>query len=145
MVLNEYCRMDKTILTIVRVSSLPEGTFGVILHKKKPFAVTGERPWANNLAKVSCIPAGVYLCRRYSSERYDNTFEVTGVKDRTYILFHKGNFPLKDSEGCILVAEKFAEINGQVAVMESRDGYGEMMEKLRDTQTFILQIIEIKI
>lgn len=134
---------NKTIITIVRVASDEDGTFGVMLHKGKPFAVTGERPWRNNERTISCIPPGVYMCHRYASQRYKNTFEVSNVPNRTYILFHKGNFPLKDSEGCILVAEEFGVVNGHTAVLESSHGYKEMMEKLKDVQTFVLQIVEI--
>lgn len=136
--------MDKTVLTIVRVSSLDEGTFGVMLHGGKPFAVTGERPWLENKKGVSCIPVGVYSCKRYKSAKYPDTFEIVGVPNRTYVLFHKGNFPLKDSEGCILVAEKFEEVDGKVAVLESGHGFKEFIEKLKDVRTFTLQIVEIK-
>lgn len=136
--------MDKTVLTIVRVSSLDEGTFGVMLFNGKPFAVTGERPWMENKKSVSCIPTGVYLCKRYKSAKYSNTFEIMNVPNRTYVLFHKGNFPLKDSEGCILIAEKFEEVNGKVAVLESKHGFEEFITKLKDVCTFTLQIVEVR-
>lgn len=136
--------MKETKLTIVRVSSLDEGTFGVMLFDGKPFAVTGERPWRENKKSVSCIPSGVYLCKRYKSAKYPDTFEVMNVPDRTYVLFHKGNFPMKDSEGCILIAEKFEEVNGDVAVLESGHGFKEFTKKLKDVCTFVLQIVEVK-
>lgn len=134
----------ETKLTIVRVSSLDEGTFGVMLFDGKPFAVTGERPWLDNKDSVSCIPAGMYLCKRYKSAKYTDTFEIMNVPERTYVLFHKGNFPLKDSEGCILVAEKFGEVNDKVAVLESGHGFKEFIEKLKGVATFVLQIVEVK-
>ena len=133
-----------TRLTIVRISSLTEGTFGVMLLNGKPFAVTGERPWRENKKGVSCIPSGMYLCKRYQSAKYPDTFEVMNVPDRTYVLFHKGNFPLKDSEGCILVAEKFEEVNGEVAVLDSKHGFEEFIKKMKDVCTFTLQIVEVK-
>ena len=133
-----------TKLTIVRISSLDEGTFGVMLLDGKPFAVTGERPWMDNKKSVSCIPAGVYSCQRYVSAKYPDTFEVMNVPKRTYVLFHKGNFPLKDSEGCILVAEKFEEVNGKVAVLESKHGFEEFIKRLKGVCTFTLQILEVK-
>lgn len=134
----------ETKLTIIRVSSLDEGTFGVMLLDGKPFAVTGERPWVDNEKSVSCIPPGMYLCKRYKSAKYPDTFEIMNVPNRTYVLFHKGNFPLKDSEGCILVAEKFEEVNGKVAILESGHGFKEFIEKLKDVCTFTLQIVEVK-
>ncbi len=135
--------MEKT-LTIVRVASLDEGTFGVMLYDGKPFAVTGERPWLENRKSVSCIPTGTYMCQRYKSAKYPDTFEIIDVPSRTFVLFHKGNFPLKDSEGCILVAEKFEEVDGKVAVLESGHGFEEFIKKLKDVCTFTLQIVEIR-
>ena len=134
----------ETKLTIVRVSSLDEGTFGVMLFDGKPFAVTGERPWRDNQKSVSCIPTGMYLCKRYKSEKYPDTFEIMNVPNRTYVLFHQGNFPLEDSEGCVLVAEKFNEVDGKVAVLESKHGFEEFKRNLKDVCTFMLQIIEVR-
>jgi hypothetical protein len=136
--------MDKVIVTIKRGASLKEGTFGMILYNGKPFAVTGERPWKDNQKNISCIPVGIYLCKRYSSDKYPDTFEVVNVPGRTHILFHKGNFPLKDSKGCILIAEKFEDINDDVCVLESNNGFSEFLSKLKGVNTFILQIVEVK-
>lgn len=130
---------------IIRVHSSRAGTFGVLNIEGMPIAVTGEQDWEENKRNVSCIPAGQYLCKRVDSPKFGDTFEVLDVPGRTYILFHSGNLPLEDSQGCILVAEQFEPLNGKPAVLSSRKGYGEFMERLKGINTFVLNIIEIKI
>lgn len=60
-----------------------------------------ELPWRNNSKNISCIPAGSYNCKPYSSVRYNNVYQVDDVPNRGYILIHIGNF-LKDTEGCLM-------------------------------------------
>lgn len=126
-----------------RVSSDAQGTYGVYLDGTKPFAVTLERPWMNNQRSISCIPAGTYICRRVQSPRFGNTFEITGVPGRTHILHHPGN-EVKNTEGCVLVAEQFGKLgDGNVAVLQSRAGFNELMEKLKGVDEFKLEILEV--
>lgn len=130
---------------IIRVHSSKVGTFGVLLINGMPIGVTGEQDWENNKKGISCIPAGQYLCKRVNTPHHGDTFEVTGVPGRNAILFHKGNLPLEHSRGCILVAEQFEQLNGKDAVLQSAKGYGEFMGKLVGENTFVLNIIEIKV
>lgn len=130
---------------IVRVHSSKVGTFGVLLINGMPIGVTGEQDWENNKKGVSCIPVGQYLCQRVNTPIHGDTFEVTGVPGRTSILFHKGNLPLEHSEGCILVAEQFEPLNNKHAVLASAKGYGEFMKIMKGENTFVLNIIEIKL
>lgn len=129
------------MITIKRVSYLPEGSFGVIMQDNIPFGVIGELPWLNNLPKKSCIPTGKYICKRVQSPKFGNTFEITGALNRSNILFHKGNVPKKDSKGCIIVAEEFGMIGLKVAVLSSGKGYSEFMERLKDVDGFELEIM----
>lgn len=62
---------------------------------------TLERPWHDNKTDISCIPPGRYKIVPYSSEKYPDCYEITGVLGRTKILIHPGNF-IKDTRGCIL-------------------------------------------
>ena len=130
---------------IIRIHSSKVGTFGVLNVEGMPIAVTGEQDWEDNLRNVSCIPVGQYLCKRVNSPKFGNTFEVLEVPGRSHILFHSGNLPLEDSKGCILVAEQFEPLNDKPAVLSSRKGYGEFMGKLKGINTFVLNIVEIKI
>lgn len=135
-------------LSITRVQTGSEGTFGVLHTEKKPFALTLEREWLNNQRSVSCIPAGEYICVRcrtspeYSfqdSPKFGDTFVVTNVEGRQYILFHKGNID-QDSHGCILVGEQFGELKGSTALLASRAGFDEFLELLRGVDEFELSI-----
>ena len=126
-------------MIIRRIAFTEHGTFGVIIDNGIPFALTLERPWMDNKQNVSCIPAGVYACNRFSSETHPSTFQVMNVPERTAILFHTGNL-MKHSAGCILIGETFEPYKGQPAVMSSSKGFKEFMERLTDQQDFQLLI-----
>ena len=101
-------------------------------------AVTAERRWEGNKANVSCIPIGIYICKRVTSPRFGSAFEVVGVKNRTNILFHVGNFPRDDSRGCILIGTSFTHMG----VIESRSAFATFMKKLEGQNGFKLEITE---
>lgn len=98
---------------------------------------TVERPWLGNKPFVSCIPQGFYHCRRYSSAKYPDTWEVCGVPERSQILFHVANWP-RDVQGCIgLGMEPMGDTFG---VARSRVAVGEFLRLLRDEDEFELMI-----
>ncbi len=129
-------------LTIKRVIKNDHGVFGVMIHNYEPFALTAELPWHDGKRSISSIPAGVYICKRYKSAKYPNTFHVTNVKGRTKILLHKGNVPKKDSKGCILVGEQFEKLSGKQAVVSSKKGFSEFMQRFRGVRAFYLDIVD---
>ena len=126
-------------LLLYRVASNGKGTFGVLLWRHQPFALSLEDQWKNNKRRMSCIPAGTYSCKRVNSPKFGDTFEVTGVQGRTHILFHKGNTH-KDTEGCILIGEEFGSLNGEPAVLASRKGFVEFQKLTSNLDSFILGI-----
>lgn len=126
-------------LTLKRVALNDDATFGVLLLGTIPFAVTLERPWLNNAPQKSCIPFGVYVCKRVKSPKFGDTFEVTGVPGRSHILFHQGNIP-EDSLGCILVGERFDPVNGKNGITASREGFKEFLRHFIDRTEFTLTI-----
>lgn len=127
------------IISLIRIASNQDGTFGVLLDESVPFALTVERPWLNNKKNVSCIPVGNYLCKRINSPKFGDTFEVTDVPLRSDILFHKGN--TEDStHGCIVIGEEFGELNGKTAVLSSSKGFNEFLRRLKDVNEFTLLI-----
>jgi len=126
-------------MKLFRVAGNHDRTYGVLVDGPVAFAVTLERGWNNNIKNTSCIPDGKYLCKRVDSPRFGNTFEVTGVKGRSSILFHWGNFE-SDSRGCILVGESYDYINGREGILQSKKGFEEFMKRLEGVDSFELVI-----
>lgn len=125
-----------------RIASRDDGMFGVLVINNRPICVTLEEAWRDNARRVSCIPAGRYLCRRVMSPKYGDVFEVTGVPGRDKILLHGGNVD-DDTEGCILLAEKFIYwSDGSCAVGDSRVALQEFMAITRAVNHFYLDITE---
>lgn len=111
-------------LELHTVAVLPEGCFSVLLWDGKPFAVSVEHTFEDGRP---IIRPGWYVCKRdfYHKGGYE-TFEIP-VPDHTRILFHKGNTE-EDSRGCVIVAESFGVVGGRTAVLDSRTGFGGLME-----------------
>ena len=137
------------IFTIRRfVPEYKEAMYGIFLDElKRPFAVTLEHPWKQNAPFISCIPTGEYICKPYSSAKYPNTWQICDVKDRDFVLIHWGNF-LKDTQGCIIVGEKFQDLNndGIMDIAESKNtanhGFLEFMKKTKGLTELKLVIEE---
>lgn len=72
--------------------------------------VTLELAWKDNQKNISCIPAGEYAVIKRHSPQHNEHFHITNVKDRSYVLFHVGNF-VSDTQGCVLIGKDFADIN----------------------------------
>ena len=123
-------------------------TMGVMLLLDRPFCVTLERPWKGNKRSMSCIPKGMYLCKRCrhsedykfkDSPKFGDTFQVTDVEERQYILFHKGNVE-QDTHGCIILGESYGLLHGDEAVLSSGSAFNEFMDILKDDDEFMLTI-----
>jgi len=95
-------------LLIIRDTFTDESTVGELFVNGERFCDTLELPYKDNQRSISCIPAGEYKVRlRYARESATRNYLhllVQDVKDRSYILFHRGN-TAKDTRGCILVGQ----------------------------------------
>jgi len=89
-------------LVLKRVQVTDNATHGELYYKQKLICYTLELPWKNNQRRISSIPLGKYKCLPYSSAKYPDVLEVTGVSNRDKILIHAGNGP-EHTHGCILV------------------------------------------
>lgn len=97
-----------------------EATIGVLIDPAtgKHICKTLERPNLSNQKdnpktaanESSCIPEGVYVCKKYSSAKYPDTWEVTGVPNRDNILFHSANY-VSQLLGCIATATTIQDMN----------------------------------
>ena len=124
---------------LVRVSSIKDGVFGVLMDWNVPFAVTLEREWLDNRKNISCIPNGNYTCRRVDSPKFGDTFEVTNVLNRSEILFHKGNI-MMDSHGCIILGEQYEPVMGKNGVVSSGKAFEEFLKRTKEIDEFSLFI-----
>lgn len=134
-----FFNKNKADAVLERFAYLPEATLGKLTIDDNVFWIA-ERPWRGNKKEISCIPSGTYTCKRYVSKRFGETFEVTEVPNRTYILFHVGNFPEKDSHGCLLVGSSL--MANTPAVASSKNAMAKFREILKDVESFELHIKE---
>ncbi len=126
---------------LIRVAYIPDGTFGVLFDGDIPFCLTLEREWKDNKRNISCIPVGIYTCKRIDSPKFGDTFQVLRVPDRSDILFHKGNIE-DDSHGCIIIGEQYHNYKGKVSLKASREGYAEFHRILNPDDWFELEITD---
>lgn len=125
-----------TRLEIKTVAVLDDGCFSVLLWDGRPFAVSVERTFADGLP---IIQRGVYDCRRdfYHKGGYE-TFELI-IPEHDRVLFHRGNTE-DNSLACVCVAEKFGALNGKVAVLESQEGFAELMQLTKGINVFLCEV-----
>ena len=127
---------------IVRLEEAKDGTFGALLIQGSVFCVTLEPPDKDNQKNISNIPPGTYTCKRVVSPRFGSTFEITGVPNRTHVLFHAGNI-VEDTEGCVIVARKWGVLGATRAVLNSGNTFRQFMQRLANIDEFELEIVEI--
>ena len=117
---------------IIRVEQGDDGTFGVLKLEGKCFCVTLELPWYDidndgySDKNVSCIPDGKYICYRYQSPTHGEVWEIQDVPKRTRVQIHAGN-TVKDTLGCILVAQHFSKLQGNRAILNSGNTFKQFM------------------
>jgi len=100
--------VDKGVnLLILRDTFTDESTIGELFLNGERFCYTLELPYRDNQRSISCIPTGSYKVRlRYPRESATRDYLhllVQEVKDRSFILIHRGN-KASHSKGCVLVA-----------------------------------------
>ena len=95
-------------LLILRDTFTDESTIGELFLNGERFCDTLELPYRDNQKSISSIPTGEYKVRlrlaRESASRDYLHLLVQDVKDRSHILFHRGN-SAKNTKGCILVGQ----------------------------------------
>lgn len=131
------------IVELIRLETSKDyGTLGVLKINKKVFCCTLEPSDEENKSNISSIPTGQYTCDRYNSKTYGETFKVTNVTDRSYILFHKGNVK-GNTKGCILLGKYFGKLSSaERAVLNSGYTFDKFMKIFDDDFCFHLTISE---
>lgn len=102
---------------------------------------TLELPFKDNQRRVSCIPTGTYQVEKRKSPSQGWSYHIKDVKDRDWILIHKGNY-YTDILGCVLVGSDHTDINGDGLrdVVRSGDTLGKLLELV---EKFELTIIDL--
>jgi hypothetical protein len=131
----------KPIVEILRVEESDQGTRGVLRIGKVAFCVTLEPRDEENATNISSIPAQQYICKRVETPKHGECFQVMNVPGRTSVLFHVGNTD-KDTQGCIILGEKFGEVNSKAAVLSSRGAIYQFMLAMEPYDEFHLTITE---
>jgi len=133
----------KPILELIRLEeNYKFGTFGLLRIQKEVFCATLEPPDLLNKKNVSSIPAQQYKCLRVDTKKWGETFQVVDVPDRTWVWFHPGN-TVKNTSGCILLAEHFGKIRGDRAVLNSGKTFKKFMGMLKGYDVLSLTIKEV--
>jgi len=131
-----------SVVEITRIAMVPrQGVFGAMKIDWEPFCVTLEPPDQDNQRNISCIPPGQYICHRYSSERYGETWQVMFIPNRSSVLFHAGNI-VRHTRGCILTAQHYGKLRGDLAVLNSGKTFKEFMRKTETCSELYLTIRE---
>lgn len=137
------------IVEMIRHETTEEGTFGKIHTPQGRVFFSGELPWKENQANISCIPAGRYKCEWAWSPRFKRKlYSIFPVPSRSGIRAHAANFMgnrslgLKSQlNGCLSLGKKLGHLDGQKAILLSVVAMREF-EKLMEYKPFILVIKE---
>ena len=130
------------MLRLTRLSASAEyGTFGALVFNGQPICVTLEPYHRDNAQGVSCIPNGCYTLERYESPRFGSTWIIDDVQGRSYVLFHWGNLD-DHTQGCILLGEKFGNLGGDWAILDSKVAFREFMALSKSYDRMSLVISE---
>ena len=129
------------IAELKRLEESRDGIIGILSIDKEIQCFILENRNRQNKPNVSCIPAGSYFCRRIESPKFNETFEVCDVPDRSGILFHQGN-TADDTYGCLLPGRRAGHLYGKRAVLESGRAFVDLMEKMSGIEKFKFVITE---
>ena len=134
-------------MTLQRKSAGKDGVFSELLKEDLSFfCVVGTHAYVQpDLSFLPKIPRGVYPCIRGTHCLHDNipfeTFEIVGIEGHTGLLFHPGNFPQKDSDGCELTGEFIGHcLNGDRMVTNSKVTFEKFLALQNGVNQFILTV-----
>tara|TARA_R110002110_G_scaffold391464_1_gene604727 strand:+ start:138 stop:533 length:396 start_codon:yes stop_codon:yes gene_type:complete len=127
------------MIELTRFYSCKDRTIGRLQYEGATY-YTIERPWQDNIPFKSCIPTGEYDLVRHDSPRFGpDCWMVSGVDDRSYILFHVANTE-RNVVGCIgLGMALYPTLTG---VSQSRVAMAEFHKQTQGLTTERLVITE---
>ncbi len=116
------------MLEIKTVAIRLSGTYSVLLWNYDPFAISVE------MAPPVLLDGGYHAHRDFYHTGGYETFEIE-VEGHDRILFHKGNHG-SESKGCVIIAESFVRLRGNVSIADSKHGFAEFIELTKDLKEF---------
>jgi len=122
----------------------PQGAFSYMTRDDtgEQIAVTGSHAYLqpDGITFAPVTPPGRWWCQRGEHAIHDptpqnpnnitkfETFEITGIPGHSGVLFHWGNIPKTQSDGCELMGSAFATINDAEEVLNSRVTFAAFMQ-----------------
>jgi len=123
-------------LTLTHTDFTPDGVFGTLEDGNGLSLVTLEHSYDNKPklydGTFTCVP-GIH---RLHNNIPFKTFEITGVKGHTGILFHIGNYNA-DSDGCVLLGMD----KGDKMIKHSSIAFSKFMSLVENETSFTLVVI----
>lgn len=128
-------------LILQRLDPTDHGTPGALVDdESREVCKTLELPPRDNHPQTSCIPAGVYPCRRRWSPRHGmELFGVDEVPNRSDIEIHTANFS-SQLLGCVAVGLGYGDIDGQWGITNSHDAFAKLMTRQAGVAEFTLDV-----
>ncbi len=122
---------------LTRILTHPEhGTFGVLVLDAVPFCVTLEPYARDNQQGVSCVPTGQYVGEPFRSPQFGSVYLLKDIAGRDLIELHAGNRD-DNTRGCILLAQHFGKLAGDLAVLNSGNTFRKFMQYMSHDELFL--------
>jgi hypothetical protein len=135
-------------VTLTRTETGDSGTFGHFVTDSGLCLRSGELPWRDNEPGHSSIPFGTYAVVWAQSPTKGWCYHVIKVEGRLDIEIHPANFcgdrilgRRCELQGCITLGTSVGPMNGQKAVLCSKQAFLEFIRDLGGAP-FELEIIE---
>jgi len=120
------------------------GQPGKLYVDGKMFCYTLELDWRQNQTDISCIPTGIYECKKgiHHGAKVYEVPELQNVPERKDVEIHIGNF-LTDIKGCILLGKELKIYKNKYWVKTSTVIFNKFMDKINE-EDFLLEITYIR-
>jgi hypothetical protein len=101
---------------------------------------TMELEYNGNKRRISCIPEGIYIVVKRSSQKYGIHFHITNVPNRDFILIHNCNYS-RELLGCIGVGESFVDLDkdGLKDITNSKSTLKKLVEIMPNEFTLVIK------
>lgn len=128
--------------TLKRTEFSDNGIFSDLLDESGELVAKCAEHAYSDMPKVY---DGEFICIRglhqlHGMTHQFETFEITGVAGHTNILFHMGNWPQIDSDGCVLLGQAIVDNPKGRMVTNSINTFAKFMGLLEGQGSFTLMV-----